>query len=162
MKTPRFRSLVSLAAPAGALLCIWGALAQQQKQTRFAPDRMDSFLYGAAFYEEYMPQDRLEKDVQLMQQAGINVVRVGESTWSVWEPEDGRFEFAWMDRIVDAPGAGAYPRHHGHAHLLDSAVDVQKASRNPGDPDGRPEGHLRHAPEHGRHQPRFSALLPSA
>ena len=67
---------------------------------QFSPGNMDTFLYGAAFYEEYMPQDRLEKDVQLMQQAGINVVRVGESTWSVWEPRDGQFEFAWMDRIV--------------------------------------------------------------
>ena len=70
-------------------------------QAPFAPDRMDTFLYGAAFYEEYMPEDRLEKDVQLMERAGINVVRVGESTWSLWEPEDGRFEFAWMDRIVE-------------------------------------------------------------
>jgi beta-galactosidase len=36
-----------------------------------------------------------------MQQAGINVVRIGESSWGLWEPEDGRFEFAWMDRVVD-------------------------------------------------------------
>src|SRR5579863_9994115 len=66
-------------------------------------------LYGAAYYNEYMPQDtpdaqaaRLEKDVELMKAAGLNVVRMGESTWSLWEPEDGRFEYAWMDRIVDA------------------------------------------------------------
>ena len=72
-----------------------------QPAVRFAPDKMDTFLYGAAFYEEYMPEDRLEKDVQLMERAGLNVVRVGESTWSLWEPEDGRFDFAWMDRIVE-------------------------------------------------------------
>jgi beta-galactosidase len=67
----------------------------------FSPAKMDTVLYGAAFYEEYMPEDRLDKDVELMQQAGISVVRVGESTWSVWEPQDGHFEFAWMDRIVE-------------------------------------------------------------
>ena len=67
----------------------------------FSPGKMDTFLYGAAFYEEYMPEDRLDKDVELMHQAGITVVRVGESTWSLWEPEDGHFEFAWMDRIVE-------------------------------------------------------------
>ena len=39
-----------------------------------------------------------------MQQAGLSVVRMGESTWSLWEPEDGHFEYAWMDRIVDAMG----------------------------------------------------------
>lgn len=36
-----------------------------------------------------------------MKQAGLTVVRVGESTWSLFEPHDGQFEFAWMDRILD-------------------------------------------------------------
>ncbi|MBZ5681885.1 MAG: beta-galactosidase [Acidobacteriia bacterium] len=62
---------------------------------------METVLYGAAYYPEYMPYERLDKDVQLMQQAGISVVRVGESSWGLWEPEDGRFEYAWMDRVVD-------------------------------------------------------------
>ena len=61
-------------------------------------------LYGAAYYHEYMPYERLDKDVALMKAAGLNVVRMGESTWSLWEPEDGRFEYAWMDRVVDAMG----------------------------------------------------------
>ena len=101
MKTTSFRTFWPWAAVAIAALAVAGTRAQAPAQTRFAADRMDTFLYGAAFYEEYMPQDRLEKDVALMEQAGINVVRVGESTWSVWEPEDGRFEFAWMDRIIE-------------------------------------------------------------
>ena len=64
-------------------------------------------LYGVAYYNEYMPGDqnaRLGKDVALMKAAGLNVVRMGESTWSLWEPEDGHFEYAWMDHIVDAMG----------------------------------------------------------
>ncbi len=69
---------------------------------------LPTILYGAAYYNEYMPADlqpgRLEKDVALMHAAGISVVRMGESTWSLWEPEDGRFEYAWMDRVVDAMG----------------------------------------------------------
>lgn len=90
-----------LTMPIALLLAIAGSRIHAQTPERFAPDKMDTFLYGAAFYEEYMPQDRLDKDVQLMERAGINVVRVGESTWSLWEPEDGRFEFAWMDRIIE-------------------------------------------------------------
>jgi len=62
---------------------------------------MDTVLYGVAFYPEYMPYERLDTDVALMKQAGINVVRVGESSWGLWEPEDGHFEFAWMDRVVE-------------------------------------------------------------
>jgi len=70
--------------------------------------QMPTVLYGAAYYDEYMPADlqpgRLDKDVALMQQAGLSVVRMGESTWSLWEPADSQFDYAWMDRIVDAMG----------------------------------------------------------
>lgn len=77
------------------------ATTRGQIREPFHPDRMDTILYGAAYYPEYMPYDRLDKDVQLMQRAGISVVRIGEFAWGLWEPEDGRFEFAWMDRVVD-------------------------------------------------------------
>lgn len=62
---------------------------------------MDNILYGAAYYHEYMPYERLDEDVRMMKEAGISVVRVGESTWSLFEPREGEFEFAWMDRIID-------------------------------------------------------------
>jgi len=65
---------------------------------------MNTVLYGVAYYPEYMPYERLDKDVDLMHQAGISVVRVGESSWGLWEPQDGRFEYAWMDRLVDKMG----------------------------------------------------------
>jgi beta-galactosidase len=68
---------------------------------QFAPDKMEGILYGVAYYPEYMPYDRLDKDVELMQKAGITVVRVGESTWGSWEPNDGNFQFAWMERVLD-------------------------------------------------------------
>jgi beta-galactosidase len=64
--------------------------------------RAETILYGASYYHEYMPHERLERDIELMTRAGLSVVRVGESTWSLWEPEEGRFEHAWMDRIVNA------------------------------------------------------------
>ena len=43
---------------------------------------LPNVLYGAAYYNEYMPADlqpgRLEKDVALMKGAGLSVVRRGE------------------------------------------------------------------------------------
>ena len=72
-----------------------------QNKTSFAPDKMEGILYGVAYYPEYMPYERLDKDVELMRKAGITVVRVGESTWSSWEPRDGDFQFAWMQRVLD-------------------------------------------------------------
>src|ERR1700745_4012187 len=72
-----------------------------QTKAAFAPDKMETVLYGVAYYREYMPYDRLDQDVELMQKAGITVVRVGESTWSTWEPREGDFQFAWMERVLD-------------------------------------------------------------
>jgi len=86
------------------ILIIMSSLVFGQFQTAVVPSGMDHILYGAAYYHEYMPYERLDKDVALMQEAGLNVVRMGESTWSLWEPEDGQFEYAWMDRVVEAMG----------------------------------------------------------
>jgi beta-galactosidase len=83
-----------------AVLALVSAGTSQQRPA-FAPDKMDTILYGAAYYPEYMPTDRLDRDVELMQKAGINLVRVGESTWSTWEPREGHFDFAWMQRVLD-------------------------------------------------------------
>ncbi len=76
------------------------ALAGAACLTAEAP-RIDTVLYGASYYHEYMPYERLDKDVDLMQKAGITVVRVGESTWTSWEPREGQFEYAWMERVID-------------------------------------------------------------
>ncbi len=62
---------------------------------------LNTVLYGASYYQEYMPYERLEQDVKMMEEAGISVVRLSESVWGRWEPQDGVFEFAWMDRIMD-------------------------------------------------------------
>lgn len=58
-------------------------------------------LLGAAYYLEYMPYDRLETDLKLMKEAGFNVIRIAESTWSTWEPEDNVFDFTLLDRMLD-------------------------------------------------------------
>ncbi|MFL6437458.1 MAG: beta-galactosidase [Terriglobales bacterium] len=83
------------------ILALLTSAALAQPQTKFVPDKMDTVLYGVAYYPEYMPYERLDQDVELMQKAGITVVRIGESSWGLWEPQDGKFEFAWMDRVVD-------------------------------------------------------------
>ena len=78
------------------LLVVFLATFQVKAQYTF-----DNVLYGAAYYHEYMPYERLDKDIQLMKQAGLSVVRVGESAWGGFEPQEGVFDFEWMDRILD-------------------------------------------------------------
>lgn len=59
-------------------------------------------LFGVAYYPEYHVTDRLNEDLDLMKAAGINVIRVGESVWSTWEPRDGEFDLEWLAPVLDA------------------------------------------------------------
>lgn len=43
----------------------------------------------------------LDEDMRLMRMAGINVVSIGIFSWSLLEPEEGRFEFDWLDAVMD-------------------------------------------------------------
>ena len=61
-------------------------------------------LLGTAWYPEQWPETaypgRWEADLQLMQDAHMNVIRVAEFAWSTLEPADGTFEFEWLDRAI--------------------------------------------------------------
>ncbi|WSQ07376.1 beta-galactosidase [Streptomyces sp. NBC_01231] len=63
-------------------------------------------LFGAAYYHEYQPYERLKDDLDLMAEARFTVIRVGESVWSTWEPENGRFDLDWLQPVLD----GAHER----------------------------------------------------
>jgi beta-galactosidase len=61
-----------------------------------------TILFGAAYYEEYAPSDRLDLDVRMMKATGITVVRIAESTWGTLEPKPGTFDFSHIDRVLTA------------------------------------------------------------
>ncbi len=47
------------------------------------------------------PEARWERDAQLMVAAGVNVVRMGEFCWGLYEREEGQYDFQWMARAMD-------------------------------------------------------------
>jgi len=73
-----------------------GVSAQSPKQLP------QTILFGAAYYEEYAPTDRLDEDVRMMKETGITVVRIAESTWGTLEPQEGVFDFSHVDRVLNA------------------------------------------------------------
>ena len=65
----------------------------------------DHILFGAAYYDEYLMMkgiDRVDEDMRMMKEAGLNVIRIAESTWSTCEPQPGAFDFTYVDRALDA------------------------------------------------------------
>jgi beta-galactosidase len=61
----------------------------------------EEIIFGAAYYPEYMSCDRIGKDFEMMKKAGMNTVRIAESTWSTLEPQEGVFDFSYIDRVLD-------------------------------------------------------------
>lgn len=53
----------------------------------------------------YQPIDRtpeqVDHDIAIMKHAGFNVVRMGDLSWDSFEPSQGKFTFAWFDKIMD-------------------------------------------------------------
>lgn len=70
--------------------------------------------FGADYYPEHWvfpfdgtaeePESRWEQDAQLMAHAGMNVVRLGEFSWGLSERVEGKYDFAWLRRAMDAFG----------------------------------------------------------
>ena len=66
--------------------------------------KTEKLLFGAAYYDEYLPVDRIDTDMEMMKKAGMNVIRIAESTWSTWEPQEGVYDFSHLHRMLQASG----------------------------------------------------------
>jgi len=59
---------------------------------------------GVCYFPEHWPRERWETDVEQMAEAGIEVVRMAEFSWSRLEPKRGEFDFEWLDTVVSLLG----------------------------------------------------------
>jgi beta-galactosidase len=107
-----------------------------------APPRL-----GVAYYPEQWPRDRWETDAQLMADAGVSVVRIGEFAWVDLEPSPGRFELDWLDDAVAVLAARGLavmlgtPTAAPPAWLIEQYPEVLPLR---GDGRRHPFGHRRH------------------
>jgi beta-galactosidase len=96
-----------------ALLLALGAQAPAFAQTRaagaasrFFPAK-DLMRIGVYYYPEHWPESQWERDFANMERLGFEFVHMGEFAWAFMEPQEGRFDFAWLDRAVELAA-----RHH--------------------------------------------------
>lgn len=59
------------------------------------------FIYGADYNPEQWPEDIWIEDARLMQEAGVNLVSLGIFAWSKLQPTKDKFDFGWLDRLMD-------------------------------------------------------------
>jgi beta-galactosidase len=64
-------------------------------------------LLGAAWYPEQWPESQWDQDLDRMAACHIHLVRVGEFAWSTMEPQEGKYDFTWLDHAIEKAA-----RHH--------------------------------------------------
>ena len=99
-----FRRLVAVIA-VQALLAVTTAAqidVAQHRERYFPPAQM--MTIGVYYYPEAWPQEQWERDLRNIKQFGFEFIHVGEFAWAFMEPEEGKFDFAWLDRVVELAG----------------------------------------------------------
>ena len=72
-----------------------------ERLARFQDRLGGKIAYGADYNPEQWPENVWADDARLMAEAGVNLVSLGIFSWSQLEPAPGRFEFGWLDRVID-------------------------------------------------------------
>ena len=65
---------------------------------------MPGLLHGGDYNPEQWLAQRdtvWKQDMALAREAGVNTLSVGIFAWSHLEPEEGRYEFGWLDAVMD-------------------------------------------------------------
>ncbi|MBQ7916349.1 MAG: beta-galactosidase [Firmicutes bacterium] len=97
--------------------------------------------FGVDYYPEHWPVQRWETDAKLMQAMGVQVVRMAEFSWFKMEPEEGKFNFAWLDQAIELLAS------YGIKSVLGTPTAAAPAwiiERNPEIQPTDPQGRRRH------------------
>lgn len=63
-------------------------------------DKKDLMLVGSYYYPEQWPESNWERDIKKMAELGFEFTHFGEFAWSTMEPEEGQYNFEWLDKAV--------------------------------------------------------------
>lgn len=89
-------------AVCATLLMVVALVAPNALESQATASQPPAILLGTAWYPEQWPESRWDADLELMQKAGIHMVRVGEFAWSRMEPSEGQYDLNWLDHAITA------------------------------------------------------------
>ncbi len=64
-------------------------------------DRFAGTAYGGDYNPEQWPREAWDEDVRLMAEAGVKLVTVNVFGWGLLEPEEGCYDFGWLDEVME-------------------------------------------------------------
>lgn len=73
--------------------------AQKTTETFFRPN--DLMLFGSYYYPEQWDSSQWDRDLKKMADMGFNFTHFAEFAWANLEPEEGKYDFSWLDKAVE-------------------------------------------------------------
>ena len=61
---------------------------------------------GVCYYPEHWPESDWADDARRMKLLGLELVRIGEFSWSRIEPSPGEYDWSWLDRAISTLHGG--------------------------------------------------------
>ena len=72
---------------------------KSQDANRYFPEK-NLITTGIYYYPEHWKESQWERDIKKISDMGFEFVHLAEFAWYKLEPEEGKFDFAWLDKVV--------------------------------------------------------------
>lgn len=94
------------AAAIGATATAPDAAADAAARSGWIPGT-SAIRFGGDYNPEQWTRETWLEDIELMREAGVNLVSVGIFSWALLEPREGAYDFSFLDEVLDLlAGAG--------------------------------------------------------
>ena len=73
------------------------------KEKKFINEKFSHLMYGGDYNPEQWIEDKQvwDEDMKLMKKAACNEMTVGIFSWATLEPEEGKYDFSFLDEIIE-------------------------------------------------------------
>ncbi|WP_207422876.1 beta-galactosidase [Desertivirga brevis] len=82
-----------------AVMALFNKQGEAQSNNSFFKDK-DLMQVGTYYYPEQWPESNWERDIKKMSELGFEFTHYGEFAWAVMEPEEGKYNFEWLDKAI--------------------------------------------------------------
>mgnify|MGYP000656440310 CR=1 FL=1 len=110
-----------------ALLFSLVSFAQSPVDKSFPPEEL--FALGSYYYPEQWDSSQWERDLKKMSEMGIKFTHFAEFAWAMIEPEEGKYDFEWLDRAVSLAEKYGLKGNYVYSYSHTSRLAVKKVPR---------------------------------